>query len=606
MPKSARSLKQSLMLGLAVLVGLFIYAYGFQVTRVDLEQTRSERRQTQLVRILRALARPDILEYEKEEFLVLAPILIGCPEEGIELPEPDTSGPFMIVEPPCANPKDTVRVEGFNFEPNTRGPINFIPLSQVTLQLGNIATDEFGHFEVTVQLPNRSPIPEPQHIQVITRRNVGTPQLTKTAYDTWDKIIETVFMALLATTIGTALAIPVSFFSARNLMKDVRSNVASMSLSILAWPAGIWLGMLAARQVQAFSRGFVTNTGVNLGGALLLPALVWLLARWALPPVEQERPPATVRAARNAALLLAALAAILGLYFFSNLTITGGNWLSTRLDAFNFLGSFLAGLGDILGMVISTMAAVAAGGVLSGLVGRFWRTTSHTLPAAMQQVANYVLAALAGGVLFLLLGAMVDWLYLIHDPLRTRVIPALIGAALGLILAFRVRKDDQITSGLAVYYVSRTILNVLRSIEPLIMVIVFAVWVGIGPFAGVLALALHTIAALSKLYSEQVESIMPGPMEAVRAAGANRLQTIVYAVIPQIVPPYIAFTMYRWDINVRMSTIIGFAGGGGIGFLLQQNINLLNYRAASAQMVAIAIVVATMDYISARLRERVI
>ncbi len=138
------------------------------------------------------------------------------------------------------------------------------------------------------------------------------------------------------------------------------------------------------------------------------------------------------------------------------------------------------------------------------------------------------------------------------------------------------------------------------------MVIVFAVWVGIGPFAGVLALALHTIAALAKLYSEQVESILPGPLEAVRAAGANRLQTIVYAVIPQIVPPYIAFTMYRWDINVRMSTIIGFAGGGGIGFLLQQNINLLNYRAASAQMVAIAIVVASMDYISARLRERII
>jgi phosphonate transport system permease protein len=138
------------------------------------------------------------------------------------------------------------------------------------------------------------------------------------------------------------------------------------------------------------------------------------------------------------------------------------------------------------------------------------------------------------------------------------------------------------------------------------MVIVFAVWVGIGPFAGTLALALHTIAALAKLYSEQVESIMAGPLEAVTATGATRLQTIIYAVIPQIIPPYISFTMYRWDINVRMSTIIGFAGGGGIGFLLQQNINLLNYRAASAQMLAIAIVVATMDYLSAKLRERAI
>ncbi|MCB0144308.1 MAG: ABC transporter permease subunit, partial [Caldilineaceae bacterium] len=115
-----------------------------------------------------------------------------------------------------------------------------------------------------------------------------------------------------------------------------------------------------------------------------------------------------------------------------------------------------------------------------------------------------------------------------------------------------------------------------------------------------------TVASLAKLYSEQVESIMDGPLEAVLATGANRLQMIVYAVIPQIIPPYISFTMYRWDINVRMSTIIGFAGGGGIGFLLQQNINLLNYRAASAQIFAIAIVVSLMDYISSALRQRVV
>ncbi len=90
--------------------------------------------------------------------------------------------------------------------------------------------------------------------------------------------------------------------------------------------------------------------------------------------------------------------------------------------------------------------------------------------------------------------------------------------------------------------------------------------------------------------------------EAVRATGATRLQTIVYAVVPQIIPPYISFTMYRWDINVRMSTIIGFAGGGGIGFLLQQNINLLQYRAAAAQMLAIAIDNKTPENTQGRLR----
>jgi phosphonate transport system permease protein len=82
------------------------------------------------------------------------------------------------------------------------------------------------------------------------------------------------------------------------------------------------------------------------------------------------------------------------------------------------------------------------------------------------------------------------------------------------------------------------------------------------------------------------------------------MQQTIYAVVPQIVPPYIAFTMYRWDINVRLSTILGFAGGGGIGFLLQQNVQLGLYRAASVQMLAIVIVVASMDYASSRLRER--
>lgn len=160
--------------------------------------------------------------------------------------------------------------------------------------------------------------------------------------------------------------------------------------------------------------------------------------------------------------------------------------------------------------------------------------------------------------------------------------------------------------GRLVYYAMRTFFNVMRSIEPLILAIVFSVWVGLGPFAGVLALALHSIAALGKLYSEQIESIDPGPIEAITATGASALQVVRYAVIPQVVPPFIAFTIYRWDINVRLSTVIGFVGGGGIGFILQQYINLLQYRQAATAVWAIAIVVAAMDYLSAVVRERVV
>jgi phosphonate transport system permease protein len=157
---------------------------------------------------------------------------------------------------------------------------------------------------------------------------------------------------------------------------------------------------------------------------------------------------------------------------------------------------------------------------------------------------------------------------------------------------------------LAIYYLTRMILNIVRAIEPLIWAVVAVIWVGLGPFAGIIALTVHSIAALGKLYSEAIESIDPGPIEAVQATGATRLQTIMYAVVPQMIPPFVSFSIYRWDINVRMSTIIGMVGGGGIGFLLIQYIRLLDYRSAGIPVWFIAITVAILDYVSADIRER--
>jgi len=154
------------------------------------------------------------------------------------------------------------------------------------------------------------------------------------------------------------------------------------------------------------------------------------------------------------------------------------------------------------------------------------------------------------------------------------------------------------------YYVVRTILNVVRSIESLIIAIIFVVWVGLGPFAGVMALTVHSIAALGKLYSEQVENIDFGPIEAIRSVGANWWQIVVYAVLPQVFSPFLAFTIYRWDINVRMSTILGFVGGGGIGFLIVQWQRLGDWQAIGAAFWAIMIIVATLDYVSAKAREK--
>lgn len=156
--------------------------------------------------------------------------------------------------------------------------------------------------------------------------------------------------------------------------------------------------------------------------------------------------------------------------------------------------------------------------------------------------------------------------------------------------------------GNLVYTVVRTVATAFRSIEAIVWAIIFSVWVGIGPFAGMLALMIHSIASLIKLYSEQIENIDNGPIEAIQATGANFFQVWAFAVIPQILSPFLAFTIYRWDINIRMATIVGFVGGGGIGQALQQEQQLLRWRNVSMIMLLIALTVWLMDMISGKLR----
>lgn len=154
-----------------------------------------------------------------------------------------------------------------------------------------------------------------------------------------------------------------------------------------------------------------------------------------------------------------------------------------------------------------------------------------------------------------------------------------------------------------VYFGLRSVLNVMRSVEPLIWAIIFTVWVGVGPFAGMLALMIHSVASLAKQYSEIVEGVSDGPIEGIRSTGANAIQVIWFAVVPQVVLPYIAFTIYRWDINVRMATIIGLVGGGGIGTLLIKYQGQAMWPEVGCIIIVIAAVVWLMDTASAYIRE---
>ena len=274
MDEKKPSLLQSLGTGLAVIVVIIVFAYGFQVTDVNFETTRDETRLTQLTRVLRALVRPDIIEYETQEIDVEIPFYLPCPEgQDVELPAVDTSGPYLIPSVPCASPKEIVTVEGFNLTPNAKGPLNFVTASGVKKQLGNFETDENGYFIVDAEIPTRQPVSEAQHIRATARIQVGSPMFTLTAKATWSKIIETVFIALLATTIGTIVSIPLSFIAARNLMVDVKSPLTSVALSLIGWPLGFWLGIQLARQLVLLLSPLEGNSlllllGVILGGEI--------------------------------------------------------------------------------------------------------------------------------------------------------------------------------------------------------------------------------------------------------------------------------------------------------------------------------------------------
>jgi len=156
------------------------------------------------------------------------------------------------------------------------------------------------------------------------------------------------------------------------------------------------------------------------------------------------------------------------------------------------------------------------------------------------------------------------------------------------------------------YNVSRLILNTQRSISELVFALIFVAAVGLGPFPGVLALAFHSAGQLGKFYAEAIENIDPGPMEALESTGAHKVQTLVFSVVPQILPEFVTYTLYRWEVNVRAATVLGLVGAGGIGFELMKSMRLFNYQETSMILIIILITVIIIDYISSRIRTYII
>ncbi len=199
-----------------------------------------------------------------------------------------------------------------------------------------------------------------------------------------------------------------------------------------------------------------------------------------------------------------------------------------------------------------------------------------------------------------------NWRSYFQDTLET-VAMGIWGTLLSAILAvpLSILASNNICPAWIVFPMRR-ILDAMRAINEVVFALIFVVAVGLGPFAGVLALFVHTAGILAKLFSEAIESIEVGPVEGIRATGASKVQEILFGVIPQVVPLWTSFTLYRFESNVRSAAVLGIVGAGGIGVSLYQNFRAFEYQEVCAIMIILIITVSVIDTISAKLRQRLV
>jgi len=196
-----------------------------------------------------------------------------------------------------------------------------------------------------------------------------------------------------------------------------------------------------------------------------------------------------------------------------------------------------------------------------------------------------------------------DWRIYLQEMVITIHI-AIWGTVLAIICAIPcgLMSSENLVPGW-VYQPMRRLMDACRAINEMVFAMLFIVAVGLGPFAGVMALWVHTTGVLSKLFAEAVEAIDPRPVEGVRATGANALEEILYGVIPQVLPLWISYSLYRFESNVRSASVLGIVGAGGIGVILHEAIRGFDYAETAAVLIIIIISVTLIDLVSARIRQ---
>ena len=491
MADKKRNPRRRLWIILALIGSFLLYGYAVQETDVDLAEVQSETRRASLVRIMRNLARPNLIEYDSEEVTISADILVPCPD-GATGPQTDTSAEiYLIVEPSCVNPGETVTITGVGFAAASSGMTEFRPDSEfnVTRTLEPFIPDADGNFTVTAEIPNRTS-EQLQQIEATTRVQRGSwlnrqvvwtdlnnngvrdeqampdtgtlvmevpdlptipgaglvlviddeviqtyalgddfvgangpaegiamsagtiaeselridsadqtgqiaisgpagtnlnqaqvllygpdsgnregtyfvadrfahsPRLSDNAMDTWDKILETVFMAFLATTLGLLIALPMSFLAARNLMKDIRTTVTNLSLNLLAIPIGGLIGLYLTRWARTWTNN-LDNDWLRFVLVMLIPIGLLYTLRAILKEEDAEAPTSRERTVQTAVFIAAGfVVAIWGFILGALLENVGASL------GWGFIGNFIAIIGEVIRLLLPVFAIMGAIGMM--------------------------------------------------------------------------------------------------------------------------------------------------------------------------------------------------------------------------------------------------
>ena len=203
-----------------------------------------------------------------------------------------------------------------------------------------------------------------------------------------------------------------------------------------------------------------------------------------------------------------------------------------------------------------------------------------------------------------------NWAFLprVVEPLietfQIAVVAAFIGCGVALPISFFASRTT--VPGRATLTISRGLLSVVRAIPDFLYALIFVAAIGIGPLPGILALIFFNVGVVAKLLSESVDAIDTGPIEAADATGSGRMQTVRWAVLPQVLPNYVAFSLYAFELNVRASTVLGYVGAGGIGFLLRTQYQFLQWSNVSVIIICLFVIVFAIELVSIRLRRRLV